>query len=388
MSLKRVMLPNESAQAPSGNVIPSEELFALARDKSAAGRRRLFENMRDMFLAGGRTLSERECSLMGEILRNLVHDVEMSLRKMLAEQLAARSDTPRELVIQLANDQIEVAHAILLKSDVLQDADLVEVIKHRTMEHQLAISMRKSVSEEVSKALVETGQEDVIASVLNNHGAKISREVMDYLVSESKRVDAYQNPLVRRPDLSPDLAQRMYWWVSAALRKHIADNFPVDQAALDDAIESVTAEYVGSPPDDASDSKPQELVDRLADLGELRPDFLVKSLRQGEISLFEAAFCKLSGIKPKLLRRIIFEPGGEALALLCRAIDVDLKTFETVFELTRQAKDGEEVITPEQRQELRNLYERTQAADAERVLKRWRRSSDYLYALKLVSEDG
>lgn len=387
MSLKRVMLPKEGMQALS-DAMSSDELFALARDKSAAGRRRLFENMRDLFLEGGRSLSERECTLMADILRNLVHDVEMSLRKMLAEQLSTRKDTPRELILQLANDEIEVAHSILLQSDVLQDADLVEIVKHRTMEHQLAISMRKSVSEEVSKALVETGQEDVIASVLNNHGAKISREVMDYLVSESKRVDAYQNPLVRRPDLPPDLAQRMYWWVSAALRKHISDNFPIDPAALDDAIEAVAAQNVDSLAVDLSESKPQELVDRLADLGELRPDFLVKALRQGEVSLFEAAFCKLSGIKPKLLRRIIFEPGGEALALLCRAIDVDLKTFETVFELTRQAKDGEEVITPEQRTELQDLYERTQAADAERVLKRWRRSSDYLYALKLVSEDG
>ena len=102
--------------------------------------------------------------------------------------------------------------------------------------------MRKSLSEDVSEALVDTGQEDVIASLLNNHGAKVSRHVMDYLASESKRVDAYQNPLVRRPELSPELAERMSWWVSAALREHISERFSLDLGELDVSIETAVSE--------------------------------------------------------------------------------------------------------------------------------------------------
>ncbi len=37
-----------------------EQLFALADDKSSAGRQTLFENMRDMFLDGGSSVSDRE----------------------------------------------------------------------------------------------------------------------------------------------------------------------------------------------------------------------------------------------------------------------------------------------------------------------------------------
>ena len=65
---------------------------------------------------------------------------------------------------------------------------------------------------------------------------------MDYLVSESKRVDAYQNPLVRRPDLPPELAERMSWWVSAALRQKITGRFSLDLGELDDAIETAVSE--------------------------------------------------------------------------------------------------------------------------------------------------
>jgi uncharacterized protein (DUF2336 family) len=369
--------------------LSADELFALARDKSEQGRRALFDTVSDLFLEDGRSLSDRERALMGEILRHLIHDVEMTVRKALAERLAVRADTPRSLVLELANDEIEVAHDILLESKVLQDADLVEVIKHRTMEHQLAVSMRNSVSEQVSKALVETGQEDVITSLLNNHGARVSREVMEYLVSESKRVDAYQNPLVERPDLSPDLAQRMYWWVSAAIKKHIADRFSIDQASLDDAVEAAATQNMDQQLETvATTTKSEELVDRLDDLGELDADFLIKSLRQGEVSLFEAGFGKMSGLRPKLLRRILFESGGEALALLCRAIDIDADTFLTVYALTRRAKDGEQEIDSQQRADLEKLYRMTDPGDAERVLKRWRRSSAYLYAQRQVAEDG
>lgn len=369
--------------------LSADELFQLARDKSQDSRKVLFQTVRDLFLDDDKLLSDRERALMGEILRQLVHDVEMDVRARLAKALSTRSDTPHGLIVELANDSFEVAHPVLLECDVLQDEDLIEIIRHRTMQHQLAVSMRKNISEAVSHALVDTGEEDVITSLLNNHGATISREVMDYLVSESKRVDSYQNPLVRRPDMPRDLAQRMYWWVSAALRKHIADNFDIDIESLDEAIETATRENLEiQQSEPARNSKPKELVERLSKLNELDAEFLVRSLRQGEISLFEAGICKISGLRPKLLRRIMFEPGGEALALLCRAIGVERKMFIEIFELTRRAKDGETEDVGEQKQSLLALYEKTRQGDAERVLMRWRRSADYLYALKQVGGDG
>jgi len=381
------MPATSTAKLPDQDDISLEYLYALAQDKSSEGRQTLFENMRDMFLDNGRSVSDRERALMSEILRQLVHEVEKKLRKGLAENLSKRPDTPHALILELANDDFEVAHPILIESNVLQDQDLIETIKHRTMEHQLSISMRKVLSEDVSEALVDTGEQDVIASLLNNHGAKISHHVMDYLVSESKRVDSYQNPLVQRPDLPPELAERMSWWVSAALREHISKKFNLDLGELDDAIETVTAEQFGIAPKNApTASKAEDLIERLSDLGELNAHFLVKALRQGEITLFEAAFCKLTGLKLKLLRRILFEPGGEALVLLCRAVDVGADTFMELFELSRQARDRKEEVTADQRERLSTLYEKTKPEDAKRILKRWRRSSDFLFAVKQVSK--
>lgn len=366
-----------------------DDLFQLARNKSAEGRKALLVTISDLFFNSHKLLTDRERALMGEILRTLVHEVEMTVRRQLAERMAGIEDAPHELIFTLANDEIEVAHPILLGSDVLQDVDLIEVIRHRTMQHRLAVAMRKDVSAEVSRALVESGEEDVIATLLENHGAVISREVMEYLVSESKKVDRYQNPLVHRPDLPRDLAQRMYWWVSAALRKHILEHFAIDATKLDDEIEAATQKIIAEEEKKKREAEEHEaLVQRLADLGELTPQFLIKTLRQGEVPLFETGLAKLSGLRLKLIRRILYEPGGEGLAILCKALGQDRQIFLTIFELTRLALDKSQAVSAERMEEASSLFDRTKQVDANRVLKRWQRSSEFLYALKRTGQEA
>jgi uncharacterized protein (DUF2336 family) len=376
----RVQL-NEAIHALAPKGPPADNLFALARDNTTVGRRALFETVRDMLL-DDTAASERERALMGEILRQLVHEVEMELRSKLAAQLAERDDMPPALIVELANGAIEIAYPILLESGVLSDEDLIEVVQNRTMGHQLAISRRASLSQQVSGALVQTGNEVVIASLLDNHGARISAKLMEYLVDQSRQIDRYHQPLLHRPDLSADLAKRMYWWVSAALRKHINEHFSVDAEALDDEIEAVTLQSIdGHERALTSPSEPEQLIERIAELGEFNEEFLLKSLRSGEISLFESALCKMSGLAAERVQRILYEPGAEALAILCRAIDLDAAAYVTIFGLTRRAKDGQQAPTVEQEAQLAERYRNSRREEAEQVLNRWRRSSLYVNAL-------
>ena len=107
-------------------------LVELARQRTTDGRRVIFENIADLFISPEGRLSERESALMTDILHKLIHDVEMEVRRDLSERLAENSEAPHDLVVMLANDEIEVARPILLKSGVLRDADLIEIIKERT----------------------------------------------------------------------------------------------------------------------------------------------------------------------------------------------------------------------------------------------------------------
>jgi len=360
-----------------------EELLDLARDKSVAARTLLAETVSDLFFDETKVSTERERALMTDILRQLIHDVEMSIRCTLANRLADQSAAPRELVVELANDRIEVAHPILVRSDVLRDPELIEIIRHRTLEHQLAITIRRSVSEPVSEALIETTNVDVISSLLENPNAQISKAALDYLVEESKRVDRYQNPLLNRTDLPPEIAKRMYWWVSAALRKHILAKFSIDATELDESLEGAIRSFLGvNGHAVVNRRRPTELAEALYKAKVVTPQFLVRVLREGEIPLFEALLAKIAGLRETLVRRFMFEPGGEALAIACRAVNIEKPIFATIFLLSRKARPGEQVVAPTELKDVLEFYDRLDFTAAKNMVHRWQRDPAYLDAIR------
>jgi uncharacterized protein (DUF2336 family) len=360
----------------------------LAHDRSVGARTRLVQMVGDLFFGTKQTLNDRERSLMSEILRRLIHDVEMQVRHALAERLAVEPDAPSELVVFLANDQIEVAQPILVKSSVLQDGDLIEIIHQRTTEHQLAVAARERISHAVSDALVETANADVVRALLENNGAEISEATLAYLVEQSKRIDSYQNPLVHRADLPPELARQMYWWVSGALRKHIVENFEIDPAELDRHVNDVVSEILAgkgagqaAPP-----RRSEELARKLAERDAITPQLLVQTLRQGEVALFEALLAEVSRLRRSLVRRIVFEPGGQGLAVIARAIGVGKPDFASMFLLSRAARPGDKTVDPSELSRVMGFFDRVQPAAAERLLARMRLDPDYLKSMIDVEE--
>ncbi len=148
-------------------------LLKLAHDKSVEGRATLASIISDLFDSKRNTLSDRERKLMFKIMHGLIHEVEVSVRKNFSRQLVSLPDVPQELLSELINDEIDVAYPLLVNSTVLRDIDLVDVVRLRTHEHQLAISLRKGIGVEVSDALAENGNEGIIKSLLENPSAQI-----------------------------------------------------------------------------------------------------------------------------------------------------------------------------------------------------------------------
>lgn len=370
-------------------------LLELALDKSLEGRRALTATIGDLFDKQDGELSERERALMTDILRKLIHDCEIAVRRDLAERLSRAPNPPHELIVALANDDIEVAEPILRASTVLRDAELVGVIRHRTQQHQLAIAMRRSLSEYVSDALVETGNIDVVKVLLENSDARISEATMEYLAEESRRVDTYQEPLLRREDLKPELAARMYLWVSAALRSHIVENFDVDPSLIDDHLEDAAgavARESESQPGEVPQAEPEKvkpaevLARRLTEQRKITPDFLVQVLRQGEVPLFEALFSELSGLKAPRLQNVLYDSGGEGLAIACRAMAMPKPTFATIFLLSRRGHTGKKIVDPRELSRALLLFDKIAPAAATEVMKGWSRDWKYQDAVERVAE--
>jgi uncharacterized protein (DUF2336 family) len=348
---------------------PFLRLLELARDRSPGARARIVDSIGSFIVDPPEGQNPREREIASDILRQLLRDAEMTVRRKLAERLAMEPTAPLDLVIQLASDEVEVARPVLLESLALRDSDLLEVVEHRTMRHRLAIAMRRQVSETVCAALVDAGEPEVARTLLENPGARIGRASFEKLVDRSRVETPLQEPLLNRADLDPALAMRMYAWVSVTLRRHIVRSFDVDQALLDgairDSLDTVAHEHTRQ----RADGSPAErIADRLADAHGDDPSLLLDLLRAGEIGLFEAMFSRVTGLKPLLARRTIYEPGGKTLAVACRASAIDKSIFAAIFLLTRQARPVDKAADPKELPTALAFFDAVEPETARRTL--------------------
>jgi uncharacterized protein (DUF2336 family) len=365
--------------------LSAEQLITLARQKSDQAREQLFEAMGDVFLERNTVLSLQERALITDILEKLIREVSREIRRKLAVKLADAPGTPRELAVLLANDDIDIASPVLIKSKVLEDADLIEVVRNRSTQHLLAISMRRDLSTAVADALVESGEKDVIRSLLENQDAQISRATMAYLVEQSKAVDEFQEPLVKRRDLPGELARQMCLWVSAAIRQSLLERFNIDADTLDDSLEPIAREESERPQEPDPDAA-GALAHALGEGHKLTPRLLMQTLRRGEVPLFEAMLAEMSDLRPALIRRLCYEPGGQGLAILARGIGLSREEFASIYLLTRKARPGGASMDPADLGRALEFFDRISHGNAATVIGRWRRDPDYLYAIRSVEE--
>ncbi|MBO6827766.1 MAG: DUF2336 domain-containing protein [Sneathiella sp.] len=367
------------------------ELIALSRNSSQASRRRLFEDMGNLFLSENERLTERERAHISDIMNKLIHDVEMTVRQTLAQELSRNENAPSELITLLANDEIDVARPILVHSRVLKEPDLLVVIERRTKEHMLAITEREDISPLVSDLLIEYGDEDVMEQLIRNNDAEISEEALGLLVEESKRVDSFQEPLLARHDMPPALAHKMFWWVSAALRRHIVENFKIDRNMLDRQIHDSTLALIE---DDTIPEFGETHADRLAAHLEARNDLtertLIQTLKSNQIRLFLAGLAIKSGLDAHRLGDFVHSRNAEAMAVVCKALSFDRSSFSAIFLLTRRGgvsgTDGKAALKPEEIERVMKFFDKLDPAKAQMVLEHWRMNTGYANAIHQIDK--
>lgn len=345
-----------------------ERLAGLARETSSERRRELLREVTDLFLEAPKELSEEETEHFADIMAKVAFDLEMKVRQHLAERLAEVDAAPPSLIKKLANDRIEVARPILINSGVLRNADLIDIARRLGQEHLAAISMRKRLSREVTDCLVERGNRVVLVHLAGNPGAEFSRKSMETMVARAEDDEALHQPLVTQRDLPPDLLQKMYWQVSSVLRQHIIETVAdLEEDQLDEILEETRTWFDSEQLEEALSPAERFIRDQQR-LGQLDNSLLVQLLRQGRISEFIAGFAQINRIDLTQARRIIFDPGGEALAVACKAIGLDQCTFRDLAQLndSRGIRDqaGLDVLT--------DAYQRITPEAARRAMRFWR----------------
>jgi len=280
----------------------------LERDRSPEARAETATRVAQVFADEGISEQAREIAL--DIIERLARDVEMQVRRAVSEQLKHCPFLPAAIARQLAHDVESVAVPMIRYSTVLDDAELIAIIRDGNPAKQLAVAERATVSPTVSKALVETRRREVVGTLLANHGAEIAEQSYHEVLDDHVADRTIQNLLVDRPALPIGVTAQLIDRVASALRERLIarHGFPpvMVDAIVDQGRERVLADQAGAL------TLPAEmdfLVQRLKSRGALSTTFALRALANGDLHLFEATMACHASIPSENARQLIRDGG-------------------------------------------------------------------------------
>lgn len=296
---------------------------------------------------GGGGFSDSERRLAEEIFRIMARDVEVQVREALSEHLKECPQIPHDVALSLAKDVDSVAIPVLEFSQVLTEDDLVEIINASDAAKQSAVARRETVSEMVSDALVDTRNEDVVVTLMDNVGAEISDRSFEKAIDHFGESEKVNERMAYRAKLPVGIAERLVTMVSDKLKDHLATHHELSPQVTTDLVlgmrERATLSLVRA---GVESGEVEELVLQLHENSRLTPSIILRALCMGDLAFFEAALARRAGVSVVNARMLIYDGGDLGLksiydkALLPKAL---LPAVKMAVEVARETGyDGQE----------------------------------------------
>lgn len=217
-----------------------DELISTVATGDVQDRLRIVQRVSDLFMAGSRGYSHQQIALFDDVLQRLAVEIEVKVRAKLARGLAGVSNAPPKLMRMLAfDDAIAVAGPVLMRSEQLSDADLVENATTKSQDHLFAIAQRLKLSEPVTDALVERGDGRVVHKVVKNAGARFSLAGYEKLTTLARYDRKLTLSLGRRSDIPRQYFLKLLEAASASVRAKLEADNPQAAAAVRMTIDDV-----------------------------------------------------------------------------------------------------------------------------------------------------
>jgi uncharacterized protein (DUF2336 family) len=303
--------------------------FASAQPEPAAtprSRAALLKRLADVVCLPASRINAFERAMTADLLVEMLRDAVVGEREKVARRLANLTEMPGVLVRLLLRDELPVARALLEHSPNLSDADLISCLYNSTQDHRRLIAQRRGVSEVVADALVDMGETAVIETLLKNELVRFSHQGLENIVASSRDDPQLIPLLLKRGELRPSHAYVMFWWSDAEARRTILQRFAVSREILQDAVGDVFPLASAEGWQDPLSRKALQFIERRqrnrAAIAKSPYDSLEDAIAAAQAGMTRETaeeISYLSGLKPMTGAKIFTDPGGEPLAILCKA---------------------------------------------------------------------
>jgi uncharacterized protein (DUF2336 family) len=303
----------------------------------------LLKRLADVVSLPSSRVNSFERSVTADLLVEILRDAEFDERQRVARRISTLAEIPNCLVRLILRDELDIAYPLLSDSTALSDADLLDCVRNATGAHRRLVAQRRNVSEVVSEALTEAGETLVIEALLRNEQAKLSAAAVEAIVEMTQTQKQLVPMLLRRPELRPNHAYVLFWWADGDCRRLILQRFAVSREVLQEAAGDVFPMAAGENWQDGLARKALQFIERrqrnraaiekspfnsLDEAIEVAEDGLTREVAE------EIAY--LAGIKPVTGAKIMTDPGGEGLAVLCKATGLPRGALRSLWRALRR----------------------------------------------------
>jgi hypothetical protein len=267
-------------------------------------------------------------------------DVEPLARRELSERLAELAAPPRQTLLRLADDEIDVAEPVLVCSPALGDDDLEPIMLRQSQAHLLAIARRNALSERLTDILVEHGNDHAAGAVAANAGAQFSDGGFSMLVRRAAANDNLLDRLVMRRDLPEQIATELLPVLAASMRAKIEGlSAGIGEDAAGELVGEACAMLAERLRASATQARPLALLVKLTERGNLLFGEAVLELADADHLVDLAALiARKLGLRSDMVVSNLFGPDIEPAMLICRAAGLDLNAFSAVLRLRQRRK--------------------------------------------------
>jgi uncharacterized protein (DUF2336 family) len=326
----------------------------------------------DLLIAG--RYSEDEIWTFGEVIGLLAAEIELAARAELARRLAPSANAPVKVINRLASDDaIDVAGPVLRQSERLDDRTLIENARSKSQDHLLAISQRRSLSEEVTDVLVTRGDREVARAVTANQGARFSDSGFWHLVRRSENDIILAERVGTRKDIPRHHFQKLIAKASDEVKARLVAANP----RMAEEVRHVVADVTGAiqakfGPASRSYFEAKRFVGALYCAGNLNPDQICELARSHKFEEVTIALSLLCELPVDVVERALLDDRCDMVLILAKACD--LSWTVTKFLLSLRAPDAN--ISAHDLDDALNNFERLSVATARQVLRFYRSRRD------------